>query len=540
MNCDDQILLDLLHDVELADEHDVSEHIAKCGRCQGRLAELAADEDSWVEAASALRETVAVSSVVIAIDSELPADIPVQADQVAMDFLLPAKHPELLGRIGRYDVERFIGAGGMGIVFKAYDTELHRPVAIKVLAPHLAHSGGARQRFAREAQSAAAVVHENVVPIHNVDAAGKLPFLVMQFVSGESLQSRLDREGPLGTDEVLRIGTQIAKGLAAAHAQGLVHRDVKPGNVLLEEHVDRVLISDFGLARAADDASVTRSGVIAGTPHYMSPEQARGAGIDTRSDLFSLGSVLYFMCSGRPPFRADGAMAVLHRICGERHRPIDEVNEQVPAALANLIDDLLEKEVSRRPRSAEAVANELTTLLHDTRRRGLTRQQRRRKAWAGRWPSWLGVAVALAACVMIGMASFSYWLDTGPTAIPSPKPPPEKSPVVESSDPSTSGVADRPEDSGEARPVDVERELGALRDHEFETELLKLEAEMFAYPELEQRISNVLPLADMEWFDALQFASELTTTLEQGVTDIEYSGPAGQSQTVPPTFSEPE
>jgi len=144
----------------------------------------------------------------------------------------------MLGRIGRYDVERLIGSGGMGVVFKAYDTELHRPVAVKLLAPYLASSGSARNRFAREARAAAAVVDDHVVPIHNVETDGEHPFLVMKFIAGGSLQQRLDREGPLEVCEVLRIGIHTAKGLAAAHAQGLIHRDVKPSNILLDEGVD--------------------------------------------------------------------------------------------------------------------------------------------------------------------------------------------------------------------------------------------------------------------------------------------------------------
>jgi serine/threonine-protein kinase len=144
----------------------------------------------------------------------------------------------------------------------------------------LATSGGARQRFAREARAAAAVNHEHVVAIHAVDAAGGLPYFVMPYVRGESLQRRIDRTGPLEVEAVLRIGMQIAAGLAAAHAQGVIHRDIKPGNILLEHGVERVMITDFGLARAVDDASLTRSGVIAGTPQYMSPEQAKGAAVD--------------------------------------------------------------------------------------------------------------------------------------------------------------------------------------------------------------------------------------------------------------------
>ncbi len=187
---------------------------------------------------------------------------------------------------------------------KGFEPALDRYVAIKLLAPHLATSGAARARFAREARAAAAVLHENVVAIHRVSEAKELPYLVMPYVAGDSLQKRLDEQGPMQLNEILRIGMQIAAGLAAAHAQGLVHRDIKPGNILLDKGVERVTITDFGLARAADDASLTRSGVIAGTPQYMSPEQARGEPLDGRSDLFSLGSVLYAMCVGRPPFRA--------------------------------------------------------------------------------------------------------------------------------------------------------------------------------------------------------------------------------------------
>lgn len=145
--------------------------------------------------------------------------------------------------------------------------------------------------------------------IYGVAEANGLPYLVMPYVRGTSLQRRLDDSGPLTVAEVLRIGMQTAAGLAAAHAQGLVHRDIKPAKILLSEGVERVQITDFGLARAADDASLTRTGVLAGTPQYMSPEQARGEAVDHRSDLFSLGSVLYATCTGRPPFRADNRHA---------------------------------------------------------------------------------------------------------------------------------------------------------------------------------------------------------------------------------------
>src|SRR5262249_15554902 len=167
---------------------------------------------------------------------------------------------------GQYGVGEVAGSGGMGIVLRAFDEKLHRVVAIKVLAPALAGSGAARQRFVREARAAAAVAHEHVVGIHAVEDGGPVPYLVMQFVEGRTLQEKLARPGPLPLAETLRIGLQVAEGLAAAHKHGLIHRDIKPANILLENGIERVKITDFGLARAADDASLTQSGMIAGTP----------------------------------------------------------------------------------------------------------------------------------------------------------------------------------------------------------------------------------------------------------------------------------
>lgn len=324
--------------------------------------------------------TPLTSSVIVELDDSLAADEAIDLQNLSLNFLEPPAHPELLGRLGRYDIERVIGSGGMGIVLKALDTELHRIVAVKVLAPHLAAHATARRRFAREAQAAAAVVHPHVIPIHNVETDGPVPWLVMQYVAGESLQQRVDRQGPLPLADVLRIAQQTAAGLSAAHAQGLVHRDVKPANILLEDQVDRVLLSDFGLARTADDASLTRTGFVAGTPFYMSPEQALGERIDHRSDLFSLGCVIYFALTGYPPFRASGAMAVLHRICHEPHQSLEDTHPEVPLELCRLVDRLLEKSVGNRPQSAADVDQELTGLLALLQQNGLA-LRRRRRAW---------------------------------------------------------------------------------------------------------------------------------------------------------------
>ena len=256
-----------------------------------------------------------------------------------------------------------LGRGGMGVVLKAFDPALSRNVAIKVLSSSLATCGAARRRFLREARAAAAVVHEHVVGVFAVVESAGLPFLVMEYVPGRSLQDRLDRSGALSLPQVLRIGMQTAAGLAAAHAQGLVHRDVKPANILLENGVERVRLTDFGLARAAADAGLTYSGVVAGTPHYMAPEQASGETTDHRADLFSLGSTLYAICAGHPPFRAETPLAVIRRVCDDQPRPLRDINPEVPEWLEAIVFRLMDKDPARRYQSASEVADLLERCL---------------------------------------------------------------------------------------------------------------------------------------------------------------------------------
>jgi tRNA A-37 threonylcarbamoyl transferase component Bud32 len=282
-----------------------------------------------------------------------------------LSFLAPPSEPGSLGRLDHYEVLEVVGKGGTGVVLRARDTKLLRVVALKVLAAPLAASGTARQRFAREARAAAAVRDEHVVAIHAVRDDAPLPYLVMEFVDGQNFEALLRKGGPLGVKEVLRIGVQVASGLAAAHKQGLIHRDVKPANILLENGVQRVKLTDFGLARAADDASLTQTGLIAGTPLYMAPEQAACEPIDHRADLFSLGSLLYELCTGRPAFRAPTTVAVIRRVCDEAPRPVREVNPDVPEALCRVIDRLHAKKPADRPASAKEVADLLAGLLAD-------------------------------------------------------------------------------------------------------------------------------------------------------------------------------
>lgn len=354
--CDRERLFQLL-DGELTEtvQTEIEAHVETCASCQTQLESIAADSVVWQE----MRE--ALSDVGFAVAD--PVDRADGFQQVPLDFLAPSDNPAMLGRIGEFEILEPIGSGGMGIVLKGYDHELNRFIAVKVLHPHCATSAGARRRFAREAQAAAAVVHQHVVAIHAVGANHHPPYLVMPFIPGESLQQRLNRLGPLDVIDVLRIGQQVAEGLAAAHAQGLVHRDIKPGNILLERNVDRVLLTDFGLARAADDASLTQSGVIAGTPQYMSPEQARGENVDHRTDLFSLGTVMYTLLAGHSPFRAETAMGVLRRVCEDTARPLREHNPAVPAWLEGFIAKLHAKQPADRFSSATQVAELLQRCL---------------------------------------------------------------------------------------------------------------------------------------------------------------------------------
>jgi serine/threonine protein kinase len=292
-----------------------------------------------------------------------PGPAPAGAGHETLDFLDPCDTAGRLGLLAHYEIVEILGRGGMGIVLRGVDRKLNRVVAIKVLAPQLAANAMARQRFQREAQAAAAVSHPHVVAIHAVDEWNGLPYLVMEYISGPSLQQRIDASGALQLAQILRIGMQIASGLAAAHAHGLVHRDIKPANILLENGIERVKITDFGLARSIDDVRMTQAGVVYGTPQYMSPEQAQGERVDQRSDLFSLGSVMYAMCTGRPPFRGETGMAVLKRVCDDTPRPIREVNPDIPAVLAGIVNRLLAKNPEARFQTAGEVAELLSQYL---------------------------------------------------------------------------------------------------------------------------------------------------------------------------------
>jgi serine/threonine protein kinase len=422
-----------------------------------------------------------------------------------LDFLEPSDDPTKLGRLGSYEIDSVIGRGGMGIVLKAFDAALNRHVAIKVLAAQLATNGSARKRFSREAQAAAAVVHEHVVAIHAVDISSKLPFIVMRYVPGRSLQDRLDANGSLETKEILRISIQTAAGLAAAHAQGLVHRDIKPANILLENGVERVRITDFGLARAVDDASQTQSGFIAGTPQYMAPEQARGEPVDHRSDLFSLGSVMYTMCSGHPPFRAETTLAVLRRICEESPRPLQEINPDVPDWLQAIISKLHARESSDRFQSAAEVAALLEQYLAHVQQptinpmpqfHVLTRRARQFARIDWRRIAMWGVPASLVVCLTMLVASIlsdrnvsSERSDfpNGSSAIVNQSPVPDSMDGDSASARSASGASSR--DPWRAWEIAL---------NQVNTDLEQLEIELVRHPNTISASSDQQTLAEME------------------------------------------
>ena len=261
---------------------------------------------------------------------------------------------------GEYSLERELGRGGMGVVFLARDVQLDRHVAIKVLLGHLAAGTDSRERFLREARTAARLSHPNIVPIHRVGEAAGLVYFVMSYVPGETLGERLRRTGPLAAADAMRVLREVSWALAYAHGHGIVHRDVKPDNILLEEGSGRALVTDFGIAHVGSTTLSTDPGKIMGTAQFMSPEQAMSETVDGRSDLYSLGAVGYLAVSGKLPFEAANLPALLMKHVSEPATSIADVAPGVPRALASAIDRCLEKRPENRFSNGEELADALT------------------------------------------------------------------------------------------------------------------------------------------------------------------------------------
>jgi len=363
-SCFDQSQLDrfLSSQSDAVEEAQIEAHIASCDSCQSSLEKLAGHQEVWSEIRDHLADD-ALHSPGEETREHLETQDRERDLQKIQKLLGPTDNPEMIGRIGTFEVCGMIGRGSAGVVVKALDTRLNRYVAIKLLAPAYSNNGSSRRRFEREAKAIASVKDPNVIPVHSVGEYQGTPYIVMQYVPDGSLYQRLEKHGPMKNAEVVCVAMQIAKGLAAAHKRGIVHRDVKPGNVLLESGVDCAMVTDFGLARVVDEATMTRSGAISGTPQFMSPEQAKGESVDPRSDLFSLGSVMYAMCTGHSPFRAESVFGVIKRVCDSTPRPIRETNPEISEWLEAFIEKLQSKCREDRFETADQVADLLSQEL---------------------------------------------------------------------------------------------------------------------------------------------------------------------------------
>lgn len=375
-----------------------------------------------------------------------PAPASASPDLQELAFLSPPRSPNEIGWLDHYRVVRMLGKGGMGMVFQAEDTHLRRWVALKVMRPEMAHSSSSRQRFLREARAMASVKSDHIVTIYQVAEHQGIPFLAMEFMTGMTLDEWLRPGVPPPMEQVLSIGIQVARGLEDAHACGLIHRDIKPGNIFLEttgggdshkarsEDANgppppknaapepttqttrgiRAKILDFGLARAAsEDIRITQTGTVVGTPAYMAPEQAEGHRVDSRTDLFSFGCVLYQLATGEMAFSGSTTISVLKKIVLSDPRPPLEINPQMTKPLASLVSWLLQKKPENRPPSATAVLEALQKMAADPAMpaTAILPPGSRLRAWGATRPSRKRRKLLIAcAAALVALALFGFLL----------------------------------------------------------------------------------------------------------------------------------
>ncbi|MSR32796.1 MAG: hypothetical protein EXR99_14970 [Gemmataceae bacterium] len=342
-------------------------HLDACPRCKGMIAQretaLLPGNTPTLEHLSASETSESATSQAATDQKNFPkAQIPSHEIQA---YLEPTSEPGCLGKLGGYLVQRVLGEGGMALVLEGEDPALKRKVAIKVLRPQVCGQEKNRLRFLQEARAAAAIDHENVIAIYQVGEQNNFPFIAMQFLRGETLAARLVR-GQVPLEESLRIALQTTRGLAAAHDQGLIHRDIKPDNLWLESDGKRgpwqkVKVLDFGLAKAAEnnDLNITTQGIILGTPYFMSPEQASGMPLTVKTDIFSLGSVVYLMLAGHYPFTGETTIAVLTSIANTKPKEIALAHPAIPKAFSALAHRMLEKKPQNRPKDCHEIIEEL-------------------------------------------------------------------------------------------------------------------------------------------------------------------------------------
>ncbi|MEM9479116.1 MAG: serine/threonine-protein kinase [Verrucomicrobiota bacterium] len=282
-------------------------------------------------------------------DDATPAD----EDMRWRAFLKPSDKEGVVGMLGGYEVLGRIATGGMGTVLKGRDPKLDRLIAIKVLSPELSSVANSRERFLREARAVAALEHDHILPIFSVEDEGDIPFFTMRLAAGGSLQDALSREEKFDFERLKSIARQVADALDAAHEAGIIHRDIKPANILFDEDLERLWVGDFGIARVTEDPGCTYGTVLAGTPEYMSPEQAEGMEVDGRSDLFSLGSVLYRCAIGKAAFAGDTTVSTLKNVAQDE--PEERLGPEYPTWFRHLLESLLDKIPADRPSSAKDV-----------------------------------------------------------------------------------------------------------------------------------------------------------------------------------------
>ena len=383
-------------------------HLDVCANCQRRLMAFSGEMPEHVAQSEPPSSSQRLSDVMEQLRSISPAvDDATQTNQSTLfSYLDPPQQDGSLGRIGNYEVMSLLGRGGMGEVFVAFDPVLRREVAVKVPSPSALQTQDAHDRLVREARALAAVQHDNIVTVYSAEVIGGVLLLVMERIHGQSLAERLKKEQKLPWTDVLSLGKQVAAALVAAHGVGVVHRDITPGNLLLEESTGRVKVSDFGLARSQEHGAITASSLLVGTPEYMSPEQATEACVGPLSDLFSLGTVLYEACSGKSPFRAKTVLSTLRRVSEESLPALHDVDPSIPDWFSDLVARLMSKDPSDRPASAadllgllENEVQETTSSVADT---GGTATRRRR------------LLAILGLCLVVIPFGFYAWSQSGP------------------------------------------------------------------------------------------------------------------------------
>ena len=350
-----------------------------------------------------------VGELIVKIKKDSPGGRPRLNKDSWREVVVPGGAGEL-GMLGKYEVEKVVATGGMGIVLKAKDPELGRVVALKVLSPALATNATARERFLREAQAAASLEHENILPIFSVHAEA-VPYFAMRYVAGGTLQDVIDSGRKLELDDLVHIARSTAAALGAAHAAGIVHRDIKPANILLSRDRKQLWVCDFGIARTTESPSLTYDGGVAGTPHYMSPEQAAGLLVDGRSDFFSLGSVLYHCATGHQAFAGKTSTAVLQKVAAADPPDPRKLNHELPKWFAHFLETLLAKTPGKRFANAEEVIGALGKMAEPPMFRF------RGNCWKAAAVLVAGLAITLLVGITVFLGKMSSGLSGGGVAI---------------------------------------------------------------------------------------------------------------------------